>query len=58
MEGRIRRLPIELDNLIQKIQVTENLSSKKKAFLKLTDYAIIGKEIDRLGRGFGIKVVK
>jgi len=58
MEGRIRRLPIELDNLIQKIQVTENLSSKKKAFLKLTDYAIIGKEIDRMGRSFGIKVVK
>jgi len=56
--GKIRRLPLELDNLIRRIQVNEKLPSMKKAFIKLKDYAVVGQEVDRLGKSFGIKVIK
>jgi hypothetical protein len=56
--GRIRRLPTELDQLLVRIQQNEQLPSVKKAFIRLKDYAIVGREVERLGKGFGIKVIK
>jgi hypothetical protein len=56
--GRIRRVPFEVDNFLNTIKNTEQLPNYKMAFIKLKDYAILGKETDRLSKAFGVKILK
>lgn len=57
-QGRIRRIPFEVDTFLNNLKNSEQLPNYKQAFLKLKDYAIIGKETNRLGKAFGVKILK
>lgn len=57
-QGRIRRIPLEVDTFINNLRSSEQIPNLKQTFIKLKDYAIIGKEVNRIGKGLGIKVVK
>ena len=57
-QGRIRRVPYDVDMFLGNLKTSEELPNLKMTFIKLKDYAIIGKETVRLAKNFGIKVMK
>jgi len=58
MEGKIRRLPIEVDSFIINLRQSEQIPDLKQAFIKMKDYAILGKETARLAKNFGVRIIK
>ena len=56
--GLIRRIPYEVDQFINNLQKAEELPDLKRTFIRLKDYAIVGKEAARMAKTMGIKIVK
>ena len=57
-KGIIRRVPYEFDSFINNLKTSENLPNLKITFLRMKDYAILGKETNRLSKNFGVKIIK